>query len=88
MTATIDTTDAIGDDFARRLRDVERAGRLRNLLCSAEFGALESARFHRHTTLDWSAAERHAAAARFYKRLYYKVCLLQARARGEGSDGR
>jgi hypothetical protein len=76
--------EPLSDDCARRLRDVERAGRLRNLLVSAEFGALESARFHRFTRRDLAATERQLAAARFYRRLYDKTCLLQAAARGEG----
>jgi hypothetical protein len=75
--------DPIGDEFARRLRDVERAGRLRNLLVSAEFGALESARFRLYTTRDLPAAERHVRAANFYRFLYRKVVRLQARVRGE-----
>jgi hypothetical protein len=80
MIETIDT------DFARRLRDVERAGRLRNLLVSAEFGALESARFRLYTTRDLPAAERHVCAANFYRFLYRKVVRLQARARGEAGS--
>jgi hypothetical protein len=78
--------DPLSADCARRLRDIERAGRLRNVLVSAEFGALESARFRLYTTRDLPAAERHVSAARFYRRLYFKVCRLQARARGEAGS--
>jgi hypothetical protein len=82
-----DPTDAISAAFARRLRDVERAGHLRNALVSAEVGALECARFCRHTQHDRAAAARHERAADFYRALYWKVVGLQARARGEASDG-
>jgi hypothetical protein len=87
MTATIDTTDAIGDDFARRLRDIERAGKLRLLLVGAETGAWESWRFCRHTLRQPAEAEAHLRAVGFYRQLFYKVCRLQARARGEASNG-
>jgi hypothetical protein len=83
MTATIDTTDAIGDDFARRLRDIERAGRLRNLLYSATFGALECARFCEHDLHQPERAVAYQRAADFYSRLFEKVCRLERRARGE-----
>jgi hypothetical protein len=86
MIATIDTTDAIGDEFARRLRDVERAGRLRNLLYSATFGALECARVCEHDLHQPERAIAYQRAADFYSRLYEKVARLQARARGEASD--
>jgi hypothetical protein len=75
--------ETIGADFARRLRDVERAGRLRLQLVSAETGAWESARFCLHTLRDYPGAYRHFQAAHYYHKLYRKVCRLQARARGE-----
>jgi hypothetical protein len=73
----------VGDDFARRLRDVERAGKLRCQLVSAETGAWESARFCLHTLRDYPGAYRHFQAYHYYHTLYRKVCRLQARARGE-----
>jgi hypothetical protein len=79
--------DTIETGRAARLRDVERAGRLRNLLVSAETGAWESWRFCRHTLHRLAEAEAHLRAADFYRRLFHKVCRLQARARGEASDG-
>jgi hypothetical protein len=75
--------DPLADEFVRRLRDVERAGRLRNLLCSAEVGAWESARFCRFTQGDDAAADAHLAMAGFYAHLLAKVRRLEARARGE-----
>jgi hypothetical protein len=82
----IDTTDALHADFARRLRDVERAGRLRLQLVSAETGAWESARCCAFTQHDGPRAVAHGRAALFYSHLYRKVVRLQARARGEASD--
>jgi hypothetical protein len=80
--------DLVGDAFARRLRDVERAGRLRQRLVGAETGAFEAARFCTFRLHNDELADEHLAAAIFYRRLYEKVCRLQARARGEASDGR
>jgi hypothetical protein len=71
---------------ARTLRDIERAGRLRNLLVSAETGAWESARFCEFTLHDGPRAAAQALAAKYYAHLYRKVCRLQARARGEASS--
>jgi hypothetical protein len=79
--------DPISDDCARRLRDVERAGKLRLQLVSAETGAWESARFCAFTQHDGPRAVAHGRAALFYSHLYRKICRLQARARGEASDG-
>jgi hypothetical protein len=86
MIATIDTTDALHADFARRLRDVERAGHLRNRLYSAMFGAEECARLCLHDLHQPERAEASLRAADFYVDLYEKVCRLQARARREASD--
>jgi hypothetical protein len=80
--------DPVGEDFARRLRDVERAGRLRCLLVSAETGAWEAARFCAFSQHDGRRAVAHGRAALFYGHLYRKVCRLQARVRGEAIDGR
>jgi hypothetical protein len=79
--------DRIGDELARRLRDVERAGRLRNRLYSATFGALECARVCEHDLHQPERAVAYQRAADFYSRLFEKVCRLQARARGGASDG-
>jgi hypothetical protein len=75
--------DPLSEDRARRLRDAERAGRLRNELYSAAFGAAESARFCRFDLHDPDRAAAHERAARFYAELLAKVQRLQARARGE-----
>jgi hypothetical protein len=83
MTATIDSADVISDEFARRLRDVERAGRLRILLYSATFGALECARVCEHDLHQPERAVAYQRAADFYSRLFAKVCRIEARARGE-----
>lgn len=83
----IDTTEVISEAFARRLRDVERAGKLRLLLVGAETGAWESWRFCRHTLHRPAEAEAHLRAADFYRQLFHKVCRLQAAARGAASDG-
>jgi hypothetical protein len=74
---TIDTT------FARRLRDVERAGKLRNRLYSAAFGVGECAHFSRHTLSDPELAARFERKRDFYLTLFEKVCRVEARARGE-----
>jgi hypothetical protein len=74
--------DPLSEGRARRLRDVERAGRIRNLLVSAETGAWESWRFYTFTLPDKGRAQAHSRAAGFYRRLYGKVVRLQARARG------
>jgi hypothetical protein len=79
----IDTTDTIGAAFARRLRDVERAGRLRNALVSAEVGAWEAARLCRFTLRQPERADAHLLTAGFYAHLLAKVRRLEARARGE-----
>jgi hypothetical protein len=79
--------EPLRDEFARRLRDVERAGVLRLRLCAAENDAWECARLCRRTLRDFPAAYRHLQAAHYYHTLYRKVCRLQARARGEASDG-
>jgi hypothetical protein len=75
--------EPLSEDCARRLRDIERAGRLRNLLVSAEVGAWESWRFSTFTLPDKGRAQAHSRAAGFYRYLYTKVCAIQARARGE-----
>jgi hypothetical protein len=79
--------DPLSEDCARRLRDIERAGRLRNALYSAAFGAAESARFCRFDLHDPDRAAACERAARFYDELLTKVRRLQARARGEATDG-
>lgn len=79
--------ETIETDFARRLRDVERAGKLRLQLVGAETGAWESARFCAFTQHDGPRAVAHGRAALFYSHLYRKVVRLQARARGEATDG-
>jgi hypothetical protein len=70
---------------ARTLRDIERAGRLRNLLVSAETGAWESWRFCRFDLGRHAEAETHLRASAWYRELYAKVLRLQARARGEAT---
>jgi hypothetical protein len=74
-------------DLARRLRDVERAGQLRNRLYSAAFGANECARMCLRDLHQPERAKAYLRAADFYADLYEKVVRLQARARGEVSDG-
>jgi hypothetical protein len=76
--------DTLDTDCARRLRDVERAGKLRNQLYSAAFGACECARMCLHGLHEPERAEAYLRAADFYADLYEKVLRLQARARGEG----
>jgi hypothetical protein len=78
--------DPIGDEFARRLRDVGRAGRLRILLYSATFGALECARVCEHDLHQPERAVAYQRAADFYSRLFEKVCRIEARARGEAAE--
>jgi hypothetical protein len=71
--------------FARRLRDIERAGSLRNRLYSAGFDAAECARLCRFSLHDPERAREYERAAAFYGVLYAKVVRWQARARGEAS---
>jgi hypothetical protein len=77
--------DPLGDDFARRLRDIERAGRLRSRAYSASFGAAECAHFCRFALRDHERAAAYERAAEFFGRLYTKACQLERRARGEAS---
>jgi hypothetical protein len=79
--------EPVGDDLARRLRDIERAGNLRLRLVGAETGAWEAWRFCRFDLGRHDEAEAHLRASHFYRSLYEKVCRLQARARGEATDG-
>lgn len=79
--------ETLGSDFARRLRDVERAGRLRTRLYAATFEAEECARLARYSLRDRALASAFARDAAFFLTLYNKVCRLQARARGEATDG-
>jgi hypothetical protein len=78
--------DPLSEVCARRLRDIERAGSLRNRLYSADFGAAESAHFCRHSLHDPERAIPFERAAAFYGHLFDKACRLERRARGEASD--
>jgi hypothetical protein len=78
--------EPLSADGARRLRDIERAGKLRCRLVGAETDAWETWRFCRFDLGREDEAEAHLRASTFYRTLYEKTCRLQARARGEAGS--